>query len=113
VTVRLDGLDLGGRGAEVPQPVLVVAPERLVVDTTPDFRTQVYEALDLAGGLVVDLSAVRLCDLTGLGVLVGARLRARRLDRLLVLSDPSPAMRSAARRTRLDRVLLLGVAAET
>jgi anti-anti-sigma factor len=94
----------------------LVAPRRLTSEVTAAFRDALHRRLDSAAladalaerTVVVDLSAVELCDGNGLGVLVGARTRARAQGVSLIMAAPSAALVRAARLTRLYRVLLGG-----
>jgi len=94
----------------------LVAPRRLTGEVTAAFRESVQRRLDSAAQaeadedrtVVLDLSEVELCDGNGLGVLVGARTRARAQGVSLIMAAPSAALVRAARLTRLYRVLLSG-----
>jgi len=93
---------------------LVVLGGRLDVTTVADVRAALHAAVDRGtGSLVLDLSGVELVDATGLGVLVGTHRRAGRVGRGLVLRDVSDRLQRLLRRSRLDRVLTLEVAAAT
>jgi len=72
--------------------------------TAPDLRTRLADLAVRGPHLVVDLDGVDLLDSTGLGVLVGARRRARQAggDLALVCSEGRLADLLAA--TDLDRV---------
>ena len=94
----------------------LVAPRRLTSEVTAAFREAAHRRLDSAAQaeadedrtVVLDLSEVELCDGNGLGVLVGARTRARAQGVSLIMAAPSAALVRAARLTRLYRVLLSG-----
>ena len=53
--------------------------------------------------LVLDLSRVLSCDVSGLAMLVGTQHRARRLGSVVQLADPSPPVAKLLRSTGLDR----------
>ena len=79
---------------------------RLDAHSVADVRDALHAAIDAGrGDLVVDVSAVELVDAIGLGVLVGADRRAKRLGRRVVLRDAGPRLLRILRATRLHRVL--------
>ena len=90
----------------------LTAPPRLTSEFTARLREQLRGRIDHAPGprptVVLDLSQVVLCDAAGLGVLVGARARARAQGVSLIMAAPSAALVRAARVTRLYRLLLVG-----
>jgi anti-anti-sigma factor len=90
----------------------ILAPRRLIREVTAGLREHIHAEIDAAERLhsvvVIDLSSVELCDGNGLGVLVGARLRARAQGVSLIMATPSAALVRAARVTRLHRVLFTG-----
>jgi anti-sigma B factor antagonist len=55
--------------------------------------------------LVLDLSAVLSCDLSGVGVLIGTQRRARRRGIVVHLVAPSPPVAELLNSTGLDRYL--------
>ncbi|HSZ40039.1 MAG TPA: STAS domain-containing protein [Trebonia sp.] len=57
------------------------------------------------GLLVLDLSRVLSCDVSGLAVLIGAQRRARLLGSVVCLAAPSPPVVKLLRSTGLDRSL--------
>jgi anti-anti-sigma factor len=78
----------------------------LDIATAPAMREQLLSLLRPgASRLVVDLSAVRYADASGLAVLVGTRRRARLLGGFLHLASPAPAVTAALSRTGLSRQL--------
>ena len=81
--------------AQVVGRGLVVVTGAVDLDTSPQLRLALQQALDNVDGptgLVVDLSAVDFMDATGLGVLVGAANRAKRAGGDVRLRAPSPAV---------------------
>jgi anti-sigma B factor antagonist len=81
----------------------------LDVESVAEVRTALHEILDRgAGDLLVHLAQAEVHDATGLGVIVGAHHRARRLGRRLVLVDVSPRLDRLLRASRLHRVLARG-----
>jgi anti-anti-sigma factor len=75
------------------------------VRTVGEFRERLCNLVDSGRPVVLDLSSVTFLDAVGLGVLVGAHRRARRLGTRLVLTDVSPPLMALLRSTRLDSVL--------
>jgi anti-anti-sigma factor len=59
------------------------------------------------GDVVIDVAAVNLVDVTGLGVLASAHRRAEREGRRLVLRGCTGSLRRVLRLTRLVRVMHL------
>ena len=53
--------------------------------------------------LILDLSGVLSCDVSGLAVLIGTQRRARLLGSVVRLAAPSPAVAKLLRSTGLDR----------
>ena len=79
---------------------------RLDVTAAADVRLALVAAVAAGTGeLVVDLSALELIDVTGLGMLVGIHRAAGRQGRTLVLRDVPPQVGRLLFLTRLDRVL--------
>lgn len=75
------------------------------VRTVGEFRERLCGLVDSGRPVVLDLSSVTFLDAVGLGVLVGAHRRARRVGTRLVLADVSPPLMALLRSTRLDSVL--------
>jgi anti-anti-sigma factor len=85
---------------------LVVLSGRLDASTVGALRERMNAAVDGGvGRLVVDMSAVETIDVTGLNMLLGARRRAERADRELVLRGVPVRVARLLKVTRLDRVL--------
>lgn len=85
---------------------------RLDVHAAADARLALADAVEEGSGdLVIDLAALDMLDVTGLGVLVGAHRRAGRAGRTLVLRDVSPPVGRMLFLTRMDRVLRLSTSA--
>lgn len=81
------------------------APARLDLGTVHDFRMRVLTALERAGSVQLDLSAVTELGPSGGAVLVGCLRQARRAGRSLTVTGlTEPAARSLAR-LGLDRCL--------
>jgi anti-anti-sigma factor len=69
----------------------------------PELREELIHLLDTeAIRIVVDLSAVTFCDVSGLAVLIGVSRRAWLLGGRLRLAAPSPQVTAVLRRTGLD-----------
>jgi anti-anti-sigma factor len=69
----------------------------------PVLREELINLLDTGiSRLVVDLSVVTFCDVSGLAVLVGAARRAWLQGGWLRLADPAPAVTAVLRRSGLD-----------
>jgi len=64
----------------------------LGIASAPALREQLLSLLRPAGQLIIDLSAVRQADASGLAVLVGSGRRARLLGGSLCLAAPSPEL---------------------
>lgn len=89
----------------VQRNAAVVALEGDVdLQSAPDVRKILQQAVGSGLGVVVDLSAVSYIDSSGIAALVEAYQRARQDDRRLILAAVSePALR-VLRLARLDRV---------
>jgi anti-anti-sigma factor len=85
----------------------LVLPDRLDATTAAEVRDALSLALDgtPAAEVLVDVSAVRVIDGVGLGLLLAGHRSCRQTGRRLVLVDPSPRMMRLLAVTRLHRVL--------
>ncbi len=85
----------------------IVRPEgALDVSEAIHLREVLGEQLDGPGARVlVDLSAVRIVDSSGVGILVTAHRRADTLGARIVLAGAQPAVRRVFELTRTDRLL--------
>ncbi len=85
---------------------LVVLVGRVDASTVSGLRERVHRAVDSGVDiLVVDLTAVETIDVTGINMLIGARRRAQRAGRDLVLRGVPLRVARLLKVTRLDRVL--------
>ena len=85
---------------------LVTLGSHLDVRSVEEFRTRLTAVQDSAiGEVVVDMSAVEVIDLAGLGVLAAAHVRGERSGHRLVLRNCSKELRRLLAVTRLNRVL--------
>jgi anti-anti-sigma factor len=76
----------------------------LDIDAAPALRERLIGVLHRGAGLLVlDLSWVSSCDMSGLAVLIGTQRRARLLGRQVHLAAPNPAVAKMLRSTGLDR----------
>jgi N-acetylglucosaminyldiphosphoundecaprenol N-acetyl-beta-D-mannosaminyltransferase len=62
---------------------------------------------EVNGSWIIDLSAVRFIDSTGLGVMIRAAKLARQQQKSLVFTNSQPAVRNVVRLANLDRMLVL------
>lgn len=86
--------------------VLAALSGELDIASAPALREQLLSLLrPAAGRLVIDLSAVRYADASGLAVLAGTARRARLLGGFLRLAAPAPAVARVLRLTGMDRQL--------
>lgn len=77
------------------------------LQSSPDARAALLEAVDTHRGVVVDLSGVTYIDSSGIAALVEALQRSRRVGRPFALAAVSdPALR-VLRLARLDRVFTI------
>jgi anti-sigma B factor antagonist len=85
----------------------LVLPDRLDATTAAQVRDAMSLAVDgtPAVDVLVDVSAVRVIDGVGLGLLLAAHRSCRKAGRRLVLVDPSPGVLRLLAVTRLHRVL--------
>lgn len=75
----------------------------LGIDAAPALRERLNDVLRRSAELVVlDLSHVLSCDVSGLAVLIGAQRRARLLGIKVRLAAPTPAVAKLLRSTGLD-----------
>jgi|SRR5215831_8686494 len=77
----------------------------LDIATVPGLEDTVAEALATASGVVLDLSAVDLCDSTGLGALVRLHRRARAGGKTFVLRDPRHQVAEVLAMTGINKVI--------
>jgi len=73
--------------------------------SAPALREQLLDLLRAASHLILDLSAVKHADASGLAVLVGSRRRARLLGGSLRLAAPSPEVARILSATGMDQHL--------
>jgi anti-sigma B factor antagonist len=85
---------------------LVTVGSHLDVRSVGEFRTHLTAVQDAAiGDVVVDMSALEVIDLAGLGMLAAAHVRSERSGHRLVLRNCSKELRRLLAVTRLNRVL--------
>jgi anti-sigma B factor antagonist len=76
----------------------------LDIEAAPALRERLNDVLHRGADLVVlDMSRVLSCDVSGLAVLIGAQRRARLLGRKLRLAAPTLAVTKVLRSTGLER----------
>jgi anti-anti-sigma factor len=76
----------------------------LDVAAAPSLRERLIDVLHRGTSLlIVDLSGVLSCDVSGLAVLIGTQRRARLLGSVVRLAAPSPPVAKLLRSTGLDR----------
>jgi anti-sigma B factor antagonist len=89
-----------------PGCAIVAASGDVDISTSPDLREALANVLAAGNrSLVVDLSAVRFIDSTGLGVLVGAYTAVRNAGGRLALVNDHAAVLKVLSITALDEVL--------
>ena len=80
----------------------------LDIATTPALRERLFGVLGPGVRLlVIDLSGVSFCDVSGLAVLIGTQRRARARGITVRLAAPRPQMAKLLRITGLDRSLTI------
>jgi len=100
------GATIGIPGAALPaDPTIII---RLVgaldLAAAPALRERLIGVLDRGTSLLIlDLSRVLSCDVSGLAVLIGTQRRARHLGTVVRLAAPSPPVTELLRSTGLDR----------
>ena len=88
-----------------PGCTIVAVTGDVDISTSPDLRAALAAVLaEDARALVIDLSAVRFIDSTGLGVLVGAYTSVRNANGRLALVNDHPAVLKVFSITALDEV---------
>jgi anti-sigma B factor antagonist len=86
--------------------IIAALSGELDIASAPDLRERLLCVLrPAASRLVIDLSAVRYADASGLAVLVGTARRATLLGGFLRLAAPTPAVTAVLRLTGLHRKL--------
>jgi anti-sigma B factor antagonist len=76
----------------------------LDIDAAPALRERLIGVLHRGAGLLIlDLSHVLSCDVSGLAVLIGTQRRARLLGIMVRIAAPSPPVTKVLRSTGLDR----------
>lgn len=87
---------------------VLVAPDALDLESHGDFRLEAVQVLGAmpegAGRLVVDLSATRSVDSTGLGALIQVRRYAARRRLVVRLRGVSAELRSLLALTKLEHL---------
>lgn len=77
------------------------------LQTSPELRAAVLQAVEPPAAVVIDLAAVRYMDSSGVASLVEGLQRAREVGVAFVLASPSPSVRRLLDLSRLDRVFTL------
>ncbi|WP_083983080.1 STAS domain-containing protein [Actinomadura hibisca] len=87
-----------------PGHTLVTLRGEIDIASAPDLRERLRAVLGTAGPrVVIDLSGVDFCDVSGLALLVEARRQAGSLGTDLTLSAPRPQLARLLKVTGLDR----------
>ncbi|WP_336206553.1 STAS domain-containing protein [Nonomuraea sp. LPB2021202275-12-8] len=82
--------------------VTVSVSGELDIATTELLRAHLFDALERAGEVVLEVSGLSFIDAAGLGTLVAIRSRARLLRTRLLLAGTPPPMARLLRITGLD-----------
>ncbi len=98
------GLRLTSRTGHGGQVIAALRGD-LDIASAPDLREQLIDLLPAAGRLIIDLSAVRYADASGLAVLVGTGHRAGLLGGFLRLAAPSAEVAQVLAATGMNRHL--------
>ncbi|MEV4097225.1 STAS domain-containing protein [Streptosporangium saharense] len=89
-----------------PKPTTVYLSGEIDIFTSAALRQQLVNTLRCSTNLLIlNLSGISFCDVSGLAVLVGARRRARSMGITLVLAAPRPFLSRLMHVTGLDRSL--------
>lgn len=83
----------------------LAASGSLDIATAGEFETAVQHALAEGTDVVVDLSALSLCDSTGLGAMVRLHRRAEAADASLTLRRPQRGVAEVLAMTGIDKVI--------
>jgi anti-anti-sigma factor len=85
--------------------VIAALSGELGIASAPALREQLLDLLSAASHLILDLSAVKHADASGLAVLAGSRRRARLLGGSLRLAAPPPQVARILSATGMNRHL--------
>jgi anti-sigma B factor antagonist len=100
-----DGMELTCTRHDVDELTVITVAGEVDMYTAAELRAVLVDAdADGRYRLVLDLTEVRFCDSTGLGVLVAGLRRARTGGGSLRLVDPTDSVLKVLRITGLDRV---------
>ncbi|MFD0887389.1 STAS domain-containing protein [Streptosporangium algeriense] len=92
--------------ADPPRPTVVHLSGEIDIFTSAALRQQLVNTLcHSTNVLILNLSGVTSCDVSGLAVLVGVKRRARSMGITLVLTAPRPFISRLLRVTGLGRAL--------
>ncbi|MFB4302274.1 STAS domain-containing protein [Actinomadura sp. NTSP31] len=95
--------EAGLRHEQLADHTLIALSGELDIASAPSLRERLRAALEDSGAhVVIDLSEVTFCDVSGLALLVGARRRTAP-DGSLVLASPRPQLARLLHVTGLDR----------
>lgn len=98
---------------EFPGYAVVEVCGEVDVYTCGRLRTQLSDLCDRgARSLIIAASGIEFIDSSGLGVLVGAFKRLRRLEGALAIADPSDRVAKMLQITGLSRVFLMADSVE-
>jgi anti-sigma B factor antagonist len=102
--VSADGTVRHLRAATPSGPIIVRVHGALDIDAAPALRERLIGVLHRGAGLLVlDLTDVPSCDVSGLAVLIGTQRRAGLLGLEMRLAAPTPAVAQVLHSTGLDR----------
>jgi anti-sigma B factor antagonist len=83
------------------------------MSSAPDAREQILQCLDKGQDLLLDLSAVRYIDSSGVAVLVEGHLTARKKELHFGLLAPSRAVIDVLRLARMEDILPIHASIES
>ena len=84
--------------------ILQINEERFDAKLAPEFRAQIERVMnDLSSHLVLDISAVKFMDSSGLGAVMGVYKLLR--DKKISVANPQKAVKDLFKLTRMDRLI--------
>ncbi len=103
MTTRKSTLDLSV--VDAGTTTLVYASGTLDIATVDQFEARAVAAFERGQEVLVDVSALALCDSTGLGAMVRLHRRAQNMQRQFGLRDPRRQVADVLAMTGIDKVI--------